>query len=42
VHNQYAEVPRRVFSGVDNYFLRRSGMMQEIEKQDLSRIHRAP
>ena len=42
VHNQYSEVPRRVTSGVDSYFLRRSGMMQDIEKQDLRRNHQAP
>jgi hypothetical protein len=42
VHNQYAEVPRRVSSGVDNYFERRSGMMKDIEKQDLRRRQLAP
>ena len=42
VHNQYAEVPRRVTFSLDNYFLRRMGMMQEIEKQDLRRSVQAP
>lgn len=37
IHNQYAEVPRRVTAGLDSYFLRRKGMMQEIETRDLRR-----
>jgi len=42
VHNQFAEVPFRVTGGLEGYFERRKSMMQEIEKQDLTRQLRTP
>ena len=42
VHNQFAEVPVRITGGLEGYFGRRKSMMQDIEKQDLSRQRQTP
>lgn len=38
VHNQYAVVPERLGNGLQTYFIQRSGLMQQIEGQDLKRL----
>lgn len=35
VHNQFAEVPRRMTQSVETYFLNRGEMMKSIEKEDI-------
>jgi hypothetical protein len=44
VHNQFVEVPKRMTQSLENYFLHRREMMQQIENEDIEqqKLGRAP